>query len=87
MNIGLFILVCYAISHTLTTEMVLSKPREWLFNQKWFPTFFKDLITCPVCMGFHVGWILGIFFTPYFFLLDGFIVMASIKIIEKISIM
>ena len=85
MNIGLFILLCYGISYTLTTEMVLSQPRKWLHTRKWMPVFFKELLICPICMGFHIGWILGLFFTPYFFLLDGFIVMGSIKIIEKIT--
>lgn len=85
MNIGIFFLIIYAISHTLTSELVLEKPRRWLFERKWMPEFIKDLITCPVCMSFHVGWIMGIFFTPYFFLLDGFLVMGATKIVEKIS--
>ena len=85
MNIGLFIIMCYAISHLITTEFVLSKQRELLYNNDKFPQFFKDLITCPVCAGFHVGWIMGIFFTPYFFIFDGFIVMGAIRLIEKIS--
>jgi len=85
MNIGFFILICYAIAHLFTTEMVFAKPKEWLFNRKWFPEFFKDLLVCPTCFSFHVGWIMGIFFTPLFFLFDGFLVMACVKIIEKIS--
>jgi len=85
MNIGLFMLICMAISYTITSETVFEKPRTWLYNK--LPTFFQDLLTCPTCMGFHVGWIMGIFFSPLFFLLDGFLIMGFIKLVEKISMM
>lgn len=87
MNIGIFLLIGYGIARTISTEKVLEKPKMWLFKQKWFPQFFEDLLSCVVCSSFHIGWIMGIFFTPYFFLLDGFLLMGMVTIIEKITMM
>jgi len=82
MNYILFILMCMGISYSISTEMVTIGIRSWIKKKS---NFLGDLIYCPICTGFWVGLILGIWITPLFFLADGFIILMCIKILEKIT--
>jgi hypothetical protein len=82
MIIELFILLCLGLSWIISTEMITLPLREFIMSRS---TFFGSLISCSVCTSFWVGTILGIFFTPLFFLIDGIIVLAVMKIIEKLT--
>lgn len=87
MEIGIFLLIGYGIASLLSVERVLEPLKDKMFAWKYFPSFLEDMLSCVVCTSFHVGWILGLFFTPYFFILDGFLLMGAVKVIEKISMM
>ena len=82
MSYILFILFCIGISYTISTEMITLPIRSWILKKS---QFFGDLVFCPVCTSFWVSVICGIFLTPIFPVIDAFIVLACVKIIEKIS--
>jgi len=48
-----FILACYGLTNILVYGSILScvRPKEGLWG---------ELVKCPMCMGFHVGWFVAL---------------------------
>ena len=53
MFILLFILACFGLTQILVYATILDciRPKQGLWG---------ELFKCPMCMGFHVGWIVGL---------------------------
>ena len=64
MNLLLFILCCYGITQILIYGKIFNKIRP-----NWY------LFKCPMCLGFHVGWIVSLLF-----LIDNKIIFNNIFI-------
>lgn len=53
MPIVLFILACFGLTQILVYATIFDnvRPKQGLFG---------ELFKCPMCMGFHVGWLVGL---------------------------
>lgn len=96
--IELFItmLAAYGVTLIITEGTIFDGPKEKLEDyansrtshiSHKFWSMIRKLLNCPMCTGFHVGWILGIFygpFTPLNVILNGAFYAAIIWIIHRI---
>ena len=53
MNVSLFILACFGLTQILVYATILDciRPKQGLLG---------ELFKCPMCVGFHVGWLVGL---------------------------
>ena len=68
-----FLLMCLGLTLILTKSKIFRPFREWTKNKD---SLFYDLINCPLCTGFWVGYF-GAFWTSYS-LLSGALMSAAV---------
>jgi hypothetical protein len=68
MNEVILILSCVGLTTILMHGKILENVRCFLFKS----SFIKEMFKCPMCLGFHVGWILSVF---YYLLFSDLIVL------------
>jgi hypothetical protein len=51
-------LVWYGITFSICSAKLLQKPRQYLMENSGF---LAELLGCPFCVGFHVGWLLHVY--------------------------
>ena len=56
------VLACFGIVNILGKGSIFTKLRDWL---EMHNDILHRLITCPMCLGFWVGIVLGIFYGPF----------------------
>lgn len=74
MDLYILILLVYGLTNIIVRgtlfESLKDKLEDRMLNTKssiikWSLRHFLTLINCPMCTGFHVGWIVGIWFGPF----------------------
>lgn len=56
MNLAILLISCIGLCQILMYGKILNKPRTLLIKLN----FFKELLSCSLCVGFHSGWMLSI---------------------------
>lgn len=71
MELLIAILITYGITNIVTQGSIFYTFREWFlpksFKNKWYSSlcgWIYKLLNCPMCFGFWVGAIVGIFYGP-----------------------
>lgn len=62
-NLLLFILIGVGITNIVVNASVLDNIKEWLYKKLWKYEWVEVLLSCMLCSGFWVGFIVSLFFT------------------------
>jgi len=89
-------LVCYGFCKILIEGSIFDSVRNWFIEKevnsksktlKIILSKFNQLISCYLCLGFHIGWFVGLFYGPFpawNILFNGLFYSAVVWIIHSV---